>query len=140
MKEIFDGKKARVLSGEGQGENDLMTAMVKDAGVTPTGGNLTDKSMKQAMSDEEIMGNAFIFLLAGHETTANSIHFCLIYLALNVASQRHLQKDIDETFQGRPVSDWSYVKDVPKLFGNMVGAVLNEGKRIPVPCSRITAM
>lgn len=138
MKEIFDWKKAQMLSGADKQEKDLLTAIVKGAGVTAKEGNLADKKAnQQTMSDDEIMGNAFIFLLAGHETTANSIHFCLIYLALNVSSQRHLQRDIDETFQRRPVSDWSYEKDLPKLFGNMVGAVLNEGARFFINYPRI---
>ena len=129
MKEMFDTKKALILAGEGEKEKDLMASMVKTAGVISTQGADPKTSSNQNLSEGEVIGNAFIFLLAGHETTANSVHFCLVYLALNISSQRHLQRDIDATFQGRPVSDWNYEKDVPKLFGNMVGAVMNEGEQ-----------
>ena len=138
MREMFDEKKAQILAGEEGDTLDLMIAMLKGAGV-----NAKDNAQhgtqptEQTLTDEEILGNAFVFILAGHETTANSIHFCMVLLAINIASQRHLQRDIDETFQGRPVSEWDYDHDVPKLFGNMAGAVLNEELRLIPPVTGI---
>ncbi|KAL9128415.1 MAG: hypothetical protein Q9217_002906 [Psora testacea] len=134
MKEMFDKKKSQILAGEEGDTMDLMFAMLKGAGVTAKdraqeGGKPTE----QMMTDEEIMGNAFVFILAGHETTANSVHFCMVYLAMNIPAQRHLQRDLDETFQRRPVSEWDYDRDIPKLFGNMAGAVLNEELRLLMP-------
>jgi len=52
---------------------------------------------------------------------------------VNPSSQKHLQRDLDEIFQGRPVNQWDYDKDVPKLFGSMAGAVLNEELRLIPP-------
>ena len=88
------------------------------------------KNSPPPLTDSEILGNAFVIILAGHETTANSIHFALIYLALHTSFQRRLQKDIDGIFQGRPVSEWDYDRDLPGLFGGMTGAVLNEELRL----------
>ena len=132
MQEMLNEKKAQIMAGEEGETMDLMIAMLKGAGVAKDG-----KQTTQALTNEEILGNAFVFILAGHETTANSIHFCLTYLAMNIASQRHLQRDLDETFQGRPVSEWNYDRDVPKLFGNMAGAVLNEELRLIPPVTGI---
>ena len=126
MSEMYATKKSEVLSGTSSDQLDLMIAMIKGAGVT------SDPST-QTLTDREILGNAFVFILAGHETTANSIHFSLVYLALNIASQRHLQRDLDDIFQGRPVSEWDYDRDVPKLFGSMAGAVMNEELRLLAP-------
>ena len=70
---------------------------------------------------------------AGHETTANSIHFSMMYLAMHPQSQRHLQKDLDDILGDRPVEEWDYEKDVPKLFGSMCGAVMNEELRLIPP-------
>ncbi len=132
MNEMFQAKKAAVLTGT-EGDNlDLMIAMIKGAGITAESA-LKGEASRQALSDEEIMGNAFIFILAGHETTANSIHFCLALLAINIAAQRRLQSDLDEIFQGRPPSQWDYNQDVPKLFGSMAGAVMNEELRLIAP-------
>ena len=132
MNEMFQAKKAAVLTGT-EGDNlDLMIAMIKGAGITAESASKGEAS-RQALSDDEIMGNAFIFILAGHETTANSIHFCLALLAMNIAAQRHLQSDLDGIFQDRPPSQWDYDQDIPKLFGSMAGAVMNEELRLIPP-------
>ena len=134
MREVYNDKKAKILAGQESEHEDLMTAMLKSADVTAHGSAVEDgKKAEQSMTDEEILGNAFVFILAGHETTANSIHFCLIYLAMHISSQRRLQQDLDKTFQGRPISEWSYEEDIPMLFGNMAGAVLNEELRLIPP-------
>ena len=136
MEELFQEKKAAVLKGE-EGESlDLMTSLVKGAGITKdssSGGTLPP----QILTDQEILGNTFIFLLAGHETTSNSIHFSLILLALDIAVQRRLQNDIDEIFRGRPVKEAHYDDVVPKLFGSMAGAVLNEELRVFAPVTGV---
>ena len=136
MDELFQEKKAAVLKGE-EGESlDLMTSLVKGAGITrdsSPGGN----PPPQILTDQEILGNTFIFLLAGHETTSNSIHFSLILLALDRAAQRHLQNDLDEIFQGRPVKEANYDDVIPKLFSSMAGAVLNEELRVLTPVTGI---
>ena len=138
MWEIFDDKKAQILAGKDEKSMDLMTALLRGAGVTADDHEAKrDKPPQQTLTDQEIIGNAFVFILAGHETTANSIHFCLVYLAMNVASQRRLQKDLDETFNGRPVSEWDYDKDISQLFGNMAGAVMNEELRLIPPVTSI---
>ncbi|KAL9103296.1 MAG: hypothetical protein Q9163_001638 [Psora crenata] len=138
MTEMFERKKAQILAGEESYTLDLMIAMLNGAGVTAKKSAHNGGEPKgQTLTDEEILGNAFIFIVAGHETTANAIHFCMVYLAMNIASQRHLQRDLDETFQGRPVCEWDYDRDVPKLFGNMAGAVLSEELRLIPPVTAI---
>ena len=132
MNEIFQRKKAEVLKGEEGDGLDLMTALVKGAGITKKT-MPGEKAPAQTLTDQEIIGNAFVFILAGHETTANSIHFCLVLLAMNIPAQRHLQADLDEIFQGQPISEADYDKIIPKLFGSMAGAVLNEELRLLAP-------
>jgi cytochrome P450 len=82
------------------------------------------------LTKEEILGNAFIFLFAGHETTANSIHYSIVYLAINLAKQRHLQADIDSIVGNKPISEWSYYDDMPRLYNSMPGAVIHEELRL----------
>jgi len=132
MKEMYAAKKAKVLAGEEEEGMDLMGALVKGA----TGSESVEKSQavhKHTFTDDDVLGNAFVFVVAGHETTANSIHFSLLYLALDVKSQRRLQKDLDSNFHGRPVREWDYDRDLPHLFGGMAGAVLNEELRLMPP-------
>lgn len=79
----------------------------------------------------------FVMILAGHETAgesarytrgvdvltisaANTIHYALLFLALQTKSQRHLQADLDKDgLTEKPIEDWDYEHDVPKLFGGM---------------------
>ena len=72
-------------------------------------------------------------MFAGHETTANVLHFSFLFLAINLAAQRHLQSDIDDIVGTRPSSSWSYQVDMRNLFNSMVGGVLHETLRIIPP-------
>jgi len=110
-----------------------MGALVKGAGFSADSPNTTEKGAGQLLSDDEIFGNCFVFILAGHETTANTFHYILIYLAMHPSSQRRLQRELDEIFGTRPVSDWNYDHDCPKLFGSMAGAIMNEQLRLIPP-------
>lgn len=143
LEELFDAKKHDIASGatgKPQEGMDLMGFLLKGTGTTSQSLNngSPDKSpSKPALSDAEIKGNAFIFLLAGHETAANSIHFSCVYLALHPASQRRLQASLDHIFGSRPISDWDYDRDFNMLFGSMAGAVLAEELRLIPPVSAI---
>lgn len=137
MREMYERKKSDVKAGEVREGIDLMGALVNGAGITADSSESGDVkksgTSKQMLSDDEILGNAFVFILAGHETAANTIHFSMLYLAMNWQSQARLQKDLDEIFSDRTVSAWDYDRDVPKLFGTMVGAVMNEVLRLIPP-------
>jgi len=73
--------------GDDSGGLDLMGAMIK---------NSTGKA--DGLLESEIMGNSFVMFLAGHETAANSIHFCIIYLAIRPDLQKRLQGKIIPIF------------------------------------------
>lgn len=135
--ELFQTKKAEVMAGKEGDTLDLMIALIKGAGITPENLGKGKDATPQSLTDREILGNAFVFILAGHETTANSIHFALALLAMNVESQRHLQADLDEILRGRPVSQWNYDEIVPRLFGSMAGAVMNEELRLLAPVTGV---
>ena len=55
-------------------------------------------------STEEITGLAFDFLLAGYETTANTLNFTTYLLAVHPHIQEKVQKEIDGYFEEDPVS------------------------------------
>jgi cytochrome P450 len=85
------------------------------------------------MTKEEVVGNSWILLVAGHETTGNTLHYALLYLAMNLSAQRHLQADIDEITGSRNSSEWTYAVDMGRLYNSMVGAVQNEVLRLAPP-------
>ncbi|KEF62653.1 uncharacterized protein A1O9_00626 [Exophiala aquamarina CBS 119918] len=127
MKEAVGSKKKHLSRQDGKNESmDILGQLVK--------GQLQSETSKDVhLTDSEILGNMFVLILAGHETAANSIHFSLLHLALNPKTQRAVQQDLDRIFQGKPPSEWDYDRDLPALFGGMVGAVLNEELRLVPP-------
>ena len=136
MNEMMQQKKVALASGQGEeGGMDLMGALVKSAGYGAE--NSLEKGQTEPFRDDEILGNAFVFILAGHETTGNTIHFSLIYLAMRPAAQRKLQAELDGIFGKRKPTEWNYDRDLPHLFGGMTGAVMNETLRLIPPAINI---
>jgi cytochrome P450 len=138
MRDMVAEKKHSIASGGTVLDNDILGQLVKGQ-IAEANSEKTDKKSTSvpALSDEHILGNSFVLILAGHETAANSIHFALLYLAMYIPSQRKLQQDLDEIFEGKPPSEWDYERDLPALFGGMVGAVLNEELRLVPPVVNI---
>ena len=56
------------------------------------------------LSNEEIVAHAVTFLLAGYETTANTLAYTSYLLALHPDIQEKLQSEIDSYFDDKPVS------------------------------------
>ena len=93
-----------------------------------------DKGPK--LDDSEIIGNAFIMTVAGHETTANTLHFALVELANNPASQRRLQRDVDALFGTTDPSTWDY-ESVNAMQATHIGACVNETLRMVPPVTHV---
>ncbi|KZV61166.1 cytochrome P450 [Peniophora sp. CONT] len=53
-----------------------------------------DSDGEPKLTDSELIGNIFIFMLAGHETTAHTLAFCFALLALYPDKQDKLFQDI----------------------------------------------
>lgn len=58
----------------------------------------TEKGFKpdQGLADDELVGNTFIFALAGHETSAHTLAFAFGYLATQPAAQAWLLEELME--------------------------------------------
>lgn len=67
---------------------------------------------KPSLTKEEISGNLFVFTSAGFETTANSMGFAVILLALYPEWQDWVQHEIHGLDIGG--SDWTYENTFPK--------------------------
>jgi len=55
---------------------------------------------RSGLSDEEIIGNLFIYIVAGHDTTANTLAYAVTMLAANVGLQDWLREEISSVFGG----------------------------------------
>ncbi|KAF2268497.1 cytochrome P450 monooxygenase-like protein [Lojkania enalia] len=130
MDELYELKKSEVASGSQTEGMDLFGALIRGSGIL-------DGDKKGELQKSDLLGNAFVIMLAGHETTANTLHYSLVYLALNWQAQKHLQEDIDKSLQGKPVSKWTYEEEFPRLFNGMAAAVMNETLRLLQPIINI---
>lgn len=138
LKEMYKSKQEDFARNPQQeGSLDLLGALVKGGGSTneksdPASLEKAEPTPAQ-LTETDILGNAFIFILAGHETTSNSIHFSIIFLALHPPAQRALQTDLDRIFGGKPPEQWDYETYLPQLLNSTAGAVLSEELRLVPP-------
>lgn len=133
MNEKVEAVRQGAPAGEGM---DFMGALVKGSfGPGPRPREATSEKMVKApaLTRQEILGNAFIMFVAGHETSANTIHFTLINLASNPVAQRRVQKDIDDLVGTTDCSTWDFEQLINPMTFSAVGASMNETLRIIPP-------
>jgi cytochrome P450 len=141
MNELFAQKAQEAREGKESQGMDIMGSLVRSAygpskDVSP---NRAEKGQagKVALSDSEILGNAFVMIIAGHETTANSVHFSLMELAIYPTAQRQLQAEVQKIFGETDPETWDYEANINTLLGGFVGATLNEQLRLMPPVVNI---
>lgn len=125
MNELLDEKIEDARKGDHIEGMDLMGQLAKSCFGTD--------NKDATLTREEIISNAFIMFVAGHETTANTIHFTLIFLAMNPEAQRKIQQDIDNITQGQDPKDWDYESLVNPMTASMIGAAMHETLRLMSP-------
>lgn len=96
-----------------------------------------DNEGSEYMTPQEVTANSWVFLFAGHETSANTLHFSLLFLACDLRAQRKLQSDIDSIAQDRPSHEWTYATDMRRFYNSMVGAIQNETLRLMPPVIQV---
>ncbi|KAK2593305.1 hypothetical protein QQS21_008987 [Conoideocrella luteorostrata] len=137
LNEMLNEKIEAVENGTQVEEGmDIMGALVKGSfGSGKTTGSQASEKLARgpALTRNEILGNAFIMFMAGHETSANTIHFTLINLAANPVAQRRIQKDIDELVGNSNSSTWDYERLIGPMATSAIGACMNETLRIIPP-------
>lgn len=77
-----------------------------------------------------VLGNIFVFIMAGYETSANTLTYAISLLACRPDIQRALQADLDKILGDRPFSQWSFDVDFPQILDGYVGATMNETLRL----------
>ncbi|KAI9351295.1 cytochrome P450, partial [Obelidium mucronatum] len=114
-----------------------LDAIVEEAEVTDKPKNLLqmltkavreEKSEGSLLTKSELKGNSFVFLLAGHETTAGTLTFALGLLALHPTKQEALFTEVKEIVGDSEAPKYS---DYSKFKYAM--AVLNETLRLFPP-------
>ena len=71
---------------------------------------------RSGLSDEEIMGNMFIYNFAGHDTTANTLAYAITMLASDLRWQNWIAEELDSVFGGKESLNRSdYEQSFPQL-------------------------
>ncbi|KAG9249563.1 cytochrome P450 [Emericellopsis atlantica] len=139
INELMEAKIVDTSKGERtDGGMDIMGQLVRSfCHVDSTSSPPREAEPGTVRTREEIRGNAFVMIVAGHETTANAIHFTLIHMASCAASQRRLHRELDELLRDKKVEDLDYEGYFQPLMGSMVGACMNETLRVLPPVIEI---
>jgi cytochrome P450 len=113
MNEMITGAKARAAQGESGDPNLLNTLVQKSEEALAESG---DKSSQSGLSDNEIFGNLFIFSFAGHETTANTLAYCVYLLAAFPEWQEWVGEEVDHVFRNHDgIETLDYEEIYPQL-------------------------
>ncbi|KAH8671358.1 cytochrome P450 [Xylariales sp. PMI_506] len=136
MDEFLHDKVEDVKEGKPEQGMDIMGMLVRTSyGAQGANGKTPPEKNNKVVSlrDSEIIGNAFIMIVAGHETTANMMHFTLLHLAALPLEQRLIQRDINTIFGETDPQTWDYDSNVNALLASYVGACMNETLRVMPP-------
>ncbi|KIM80049.1 hypothetical protein PILCRDRAFT_822889, partial [Piloderma croceum F 1598] len=87
MRGMLDRQRARLGAAQCTDEN-LLTVLIRSEDQ--------DEKASKKMTAKEVMGNTFIFLFAGHETTANTLHYSLLLLAQRQDVQQRFLNEVDD--------------------------------------------
>ncbi|XP_046870586.1 thromboxane-A synthase isoform X2 [Hypomesus transpacificus] len=75
----------------------------------------TSQGQKRQMTEDEIVGQAFIFLLAGYETSSNTLAFICYLLAIHPDCQLRLQREVDDFYTRHDAPDYANVQELKYL-------------------------
>uniref|UniRef100_A0A8C4HW97 Thromboxane-A synthase n=1 Tax=Dicentrarchus labrax TaxID=13489 RepID=A0A8C4HW97_DICLA len=89
----------------------------------------TRRPQKKMITEDEIVGQAFVFLLAGYETSSNTLAFTCYLLAIHPECQVKVQEEVDDFFT-RHVSSPDYT-NVHEL--KYLDMVISEALRLYPP-------
>ncbi|KAK5867741.1 hypothetical protein PBY51_012205 [Eleginops maclovinus] len=76
---------------------------------------LTMRPQKKMITEDEIVGQAFVFLLAGYETSSNTLAFTCYLLAINPECQRKVQEEVDEFYNRHESPNYTNVQELKYL-------------------------
>ncbi|XP_072241537.1 thromboxane-A synthase [Leuresthes tenuis] len=73
------------------------------------------RSQKKMMTEDEIVGQAFVFLLAGYETSSNTLGFTCYLLALHPECQQKVHEEVDDFFTRHDSPNYTNVQELKYL-------------------------
>lgn len=90
---------------------------------------------RNGLSNEEIFGNLFIYNLAGHDTTANTLAYAVTLMSMDDRWQDWIREELTEVFGVEDdIEDWAYENAFPRLRRCMALMVPPPIPVCPFPC------
>ncbi|KAF8472033.1 cytochrome P450 [Kalaharituber pfeilii] len=126
MNEMIAERKRELENGMVE-TGDIMGALV---GAYYSGVEEKGEKEKPMITKQEVIGNTFIMMLAGHETTARTLHYTIMMLAVHPELQKPLQEEISRILGDR---EPDYERDFQPLASGWCGAIMNETLRVFCP-------
>ncbi|XP_038008946.1 thromboxane-A synthase isoform X3 [Motacilla alba alba] len=99
----------------------------------PLVGTAPSEKAQKTLTEDEIAGQAFLFLIAGYETTTSTLSFATYLLATNPECQEKVLREVDEFSAKHMVPDYQNVQELPYL-----DMVIAETLRMYPPAFRFT--
>lgn len=131
---ILDQERQRTIAAHGETRSNIMSQLLH---ASEQGDN-ENKGVK-ALSEEEMLGNLFIFTAAGFDTTANTLAYALVLVARYPKWQEWLFEEIDDIMpSGSSAADLDYPAIYPKAI--RVQALMLEVLRLFTPVIHIAKM
>jgi cytochrome P450 len=90
---MLDRERQRIHNGESERVN-MLSMLVKE-GDSQNGSAEKDEKKAAGLTEDEIMGNLFVFTAAGFDTTANTMTYAITMLAANPQWQDWMGEEID---------------------------------------------
>ena len=87
----------------------------------------------QSLTEAEVLGNMFFYVMAGFDTTSTTLSFAFLLLALHPSCQGLLQQQLDGVLGSKAVSEWNADNDLQQLLQGYLGAVISETLRLYHP-------
>jgi cytochrome P450 len=98
------------LNEKSQERDNLMSALLRASDNEVLGKG------KLGLTDEEIVGNLFIYNVAGHDTTSNTLAYAVTLLSTDLKVQEWLREEIHSVFGNEEnVEKWNYEESFPQL-------------------------
>ncbi|XP_053692628.1 uncharacterized protein LOC128741078 [Sabethes cyaneus] len=134
---FYDVVKSTVEYRERNGveRNDFMSLLIKLKNAKPTASEGSTDEEVGNLTLQEIAAQAFVFFLAGFETSSTAMSYCLYELALNAEIQDKARKDVLDSIQRNGSISYDAVQDMPYL-----DQCINETLRKYPPISIISRM
>lgn len=132
-------KHERQLAAEtGELRNNVMSALIAASERNENDPEKGPQKKGPALTDDELVGNLYIFTAAGFDTSANALSYALVLLARYPKWQNWLFEELDSLLPEDPDADFDYTSVFPKA--HRAQAIMLEALRLFPPLIHVVKM